>query len=39
VRRIAAVQQAQVQVGRSDSLGGLHVAVTWPAVQGQQAAQ
>ena len=31
VRRIAAVQQAQVQVGRSAALGGLHVAVTWPA--------
>jgi two-component system sensor histidine kinase QseC len=31
VRRIAAVQQAQVQVGRSASLGGLHVAITWPA--------
>ena len=31
VRRIAAVQQAQVQVGRSTALGGLHVAVTWPA--------
>ena len=39
VRRIAAVQQAQVQVGRSDSLGGLHVAVTWPAPPAQSAAQ
>jgi two-component system sensor histidine kinase QseC len=31
VRRIAAVQQAQVRFGRSSTLGGLHVAVTWAA--------
>ncbi len=39
VRRIAAVQQAQVQVGRSDRLGGLHVAVSWPKAQDQAHAQ
>jgi two-component system sensor histidine kinase QseC len=31
VRRIAAVQGAQVQVGRSAALGGLAVTVAWPA--------
>ena len=31
VRRIAAVQGAQVQVGRSATLGGLFVGVDWPA--------
>jgi two-component system sensor histidine kinase QseC len=35
VRRIAAVQRAQVQVGRSETLGGLHVAVTWPLANAQ----
>jgi two-component system sensor histidine kinase QseC len=31
VRRIAHAQSAQVQVGPSAALGGLHVAVTWPS--------
>ena len=32
VQRIAAVQGAQVRVGRSRSLGGLEVVVGWPEV-------
>ncbi len=37
VRRIAAVQQAQVEVARSKTLGGLHVAIIWPATQAARA--
>ena len=32
VKRIAAVFDAQVQVNRSERLGGLAVAVRWPAL-------
>jgi two-component system sensor histidine kinase QseC len=33
VRRIADVQSADVRVGRSATLGGLEVTVTWPAAE------
>ncbi|HSO44769.1 MAG TPA: ATP-binding protein [Rhodoferax sp.] len=35
VRRIAAVYQARVAIGRSERLGGLCVTVSWAAAQGK----